>query len=146
MISQLEMHAVVNRNNDSAVQLRADCNGSQFFADQILKKTGQDMKNIYVRDPPKKVCPRKKTRPNLITSVSLSNDCTAGDLQEDLSSPWMRALMKIHGSKYFLYIAPKLPQDFLRQFLFNINMKISFLCTQDWNANMQCNYTRRAPL
>ena len=124
----------------------ADCNGSQFFADQIPKKTGRKIWKIFVRDPLKKICPRKKTRPNLITSVSLSNDCTAGDLQEDLSSPWMRALMKIHGSKYFLYIAPKLPQDFFRQFLFNISIKISFLCTQDPNANMQCNYTRRAPL
>ena len=64
------MHAVVNRNNDSAVQLRADCNGSQFFADQILKKTGQDMKNIYVRDPQKNLPPKENpTEPHNISLI-----------------------------------------------------------------------------
>ena len=66
----LQMQLVGRWMETMTVQCRlADCNGSQFFAAQIR--------------PKEKLRPEKKTRSSLITSVSLSNDCTAGDLHSD---------------------------------------------------------------
>ena len=76
MILQMQL---VDRNNDSAVQVRRL----------------QWIPILSGRDPtPRKKSDlkRKQDTTDLITSVSLSNDCTAGDLHHDWSSPWMRAL------------------------------------------------------
>ena len=78
------------------------CGGSKQWQCSAGRPIAMDPNSLPTRsDRKKKLWPEKKTRSSLITSVSLSNDCTAGDLQYDWSSLWMRPLVKTLAKECF---------------------------------------------